>query len=431
MSVPVFLSVKVIDKREIFKYNNILVYYIEKGNKITKMKKIIMSLVALTLTVTLLFGINNPTAQTPEDMTVKELEDKLAQAEKAREAAQSEVNKANNSKSDAVAAKEAADKKIAALHTEMAALEELIAEYEMQIADCQVRIGDEQSYFDSRFELLKTRIRVNHESGGINKLALILEAGSINELLTQSDRFNSMLDYDYALMNDCTNSMILLNNSKTELENAKAGVEEKKAALLVREAELQNDLAAAEKIIKDAEADIENNKALIEKYEAEEARCEEERKKKLEEIEKKNKQAYVGGEFMWPLENSNMKVSCGFGWRTHPITGLPQHHNGVDIPAPYGSPIFAVNSGKVVEVSSNYADGSYVTISHGGGISSFYSHLSVCAVSVGDTVARGQTIAYVGQSGYATGPHLNLNVYQNGSPVDPLSYFAGIGYSMY
>ena len=116
-------------------------------------------------------------------------------------------------------------------------------------------------------------------------------------------------------------------------------------------------------------------------------------------------------------------MSCGFGWRIHPVTGRQQFHNGIDIPAPYGTEIYAVNDGTVIEVSYNYGDGYYVTISHGGGIASFYSHVSRYLVSVGDTVTRGQVIAYVGTSGYVTGAHLNLNIYENGKAVNPLNYF--------
>ena len=76
-------------------------------------------------------------------------------------------------------------------------------------------------------------------------------------------------------------------------------------------------------------------------------------------------------------------------------------------------------------MSYNYADGYYVTIDHGGGIASFYSHVSKYAVKVGDKVKCGQTIAYVGMSGYATGYHLNLNIYKDSVAVNPLDYFKG------
>ena len=133
----------------------------------------------------------------------------------------------------------------------------------------------------------------------------------------------------------------------------------------------------------------------------------------------------MGGVFKWPLPSKYEKVSCGFGWRIHPVTGKPQFHNGIDIPAPYGTAITAVGDGTVVEVSYNYADGYYVTVDHGGGIASFYSHVSKYAVKVGDKVKCGQTIAYVGMSGYATGYHLNLNIYKNSVAVNPLDYFKG------
>ena len=78
----------------------------------------------------------------------------------------------------------------------------------------------------------------------------------------------------------------------------------------------------------------------------------------------------------------------------------------------------------MVECSYNYADGYYITVSHGGGMASFYSHLSRSRVSVGDKVKKGQVIANVGTSGYTTGAHLNLNLYKDSVAVNPLDYLS-------
>jgi murein DD-endopeptidase MepM/ murein hydrolase activator NlpD len=86
----------------------------------------------------------------------------------------------------------------------------------------------------------------------------------------------------------------------------------------------------------------------------------------------------------------------------------------------------AADGGKVI-LSSNDPGGYglYVVISHGGGRTTLYAHMSSVAVSVGDVVTQGQTIAYVGSSGLSTGPHLHFEITVNGGRVNPLSYFSG------
>ena len=108
--------------------------------------------------------------------------------------------------------------------------------------------------------------------------------------------------------------------------------------------------------------------------------------------------------------------------RVHPVTGVYKLHTGIDIPATTGTPIRAAESGQVITASYQGAYGNCVIIDHGNGYSTLYGHQSSIAVSVGDTVTRGQTIGYVGSTGYSTGPHLHFEIRVNGSPQDPLNY---------
>jgi murein DD-endopeptidase MepM/ murein hydrolase activator NlpD len=117
--------------------------------------------------------------------------------------------------------------------------------------------------------------------------------------------------------------------------------------------------------------------------------------------------------FIWPV---NGPVTSGFGMR------WGRMHEGIDIGVGYGTPIHAAAAGRVVYAGWMSGYGNLVAIDHGRGISTAYGHQSSIAVSVGEVVAQGQTIGYVGCTGHCFGPHLHFEVRINGSPVDPLGY---------
>jgi murein DD-endopeptidase MepM/ murein hydrolase activator NlpD len=124
------------------------------------------------------------------------------------------------------------------------------------------------------------------------------------------------------------------------------------------------------------------------------------------------------GRFIWPAQGP---VVSGFGMRWHPILGGYRMHTGIDIGAPYGAPIVASDDGVVLFVGWYGGYGNTVILDHGGGLSTLYAHCSSILVSQGINVQRGQAIARVGATGYATGPHLHFEIRVNGVPVNPLS----------
>lgn len=367
---------------------------------------------------------NEPvTAASTSNSELKNLEDKLAAAVKARENAQAAVDSAKSERSDAIKSKEAIDKKITALSEEMSALEQLINGYALSIDAKNTDIDAQNEKLAKLRAVVRERARIKHEDSGADLMTILFDSNGLVDFFTGLDRYSCMLDYDERLMNSYSDALDELNSLKATLEEEKSKLEAQRAVLDVRKTEYEADKAAAEKVIADAEKDLATATANLEKVLAEEERANKEREAKLAELQKSTNQPLVSGKFLWPLPSKYTTVSCGFGWRTHPVTGKPQFHNGVDLPAPYGTEIYACNDGTVIEVSYNYADGNYVTISHGGGVASFYSHISKSTVKVGDKVKRGQVIAYVGTSGYVTGAHLNLNIYENNTAVDPMGYF--------
>jgi len=115
------------------------------------------------------------------------------------------------------------------------------------------------------------------------------------------------------------------------------------------------------------------------------------------------------------------RVSSGFSLaRLHPILNLIRAHKGVDYAAPMGTPVYAAGSGHIQFRGEKGGYGNVIEINHGGGIVTVYGHLARFApLHAGSYVQQGETIAFVGMTGLATGPHLHYEFHVNGRYVDP------------
>ena len=114
-------------------------------------------------------------------------------------------------------------------------------------------------------------------------------------------------------------------------------------------------------------------------------------------------------------------ITSRFGMRFHPILGFSRMHKGLDIGAPYGSPIYATIAGVVRFAGRTAGYGNFVKLAHAGNLGSGYGHMSRIAVHNGERVARGQVIGYVGSTGISTGPHLHWEIWRNGTAINPQS----------
>jgi murein DD-endopeptidase MepM/ murein hydrolase activator NlpD len=108
--------------------------------------------------------------------------------------------------------------------------------------------------------------------------------------------------------------------------------------------------------------------------------------------------------------------------RTQPILGVYRMHEGIDIWAPEGASIFAAGAGKVIWAGNRNGYAIAVIIDHGKGLSTVYAHNSSVAVSVGQVVAEGELISYVGHTGLAGGPHLHFEVRIDGVAYNPRNF---------
>lgn len=115
------------------------------------------------------------------------------------------------------------------------------------------------------------------------------------------------------------------------------------------------------------------------------------------------------------------RISSGFGNRLHPILKYRRMHAGLDLPKPYGTPVYAARSGRVIKAGRYEGYGKMVEIRHTDGASTRYGHLSAILVKDGQWVTRGRTLlGRVGNSGLSTGPHLHFEVRdRNGRALNP------------
>jgi murein DD-endopeptidase MepM/ murein hydrolase activator NlpD len=125
---------------------------------------------------------------------------------------------------------------------------------------------------------------------------------------------------------------------------------------------------------------------------------------------------------LWPVEG---RLMDGFAKRTDPFSGEGAFHTGVDISAPTGTAVRNTADGIVVQaemVAGGY--GRLVIIDHGGGLQTYYAHLSRIVVHAGQELRRGEILGMVGTSGKTTAPHLHYEVRVGGSPMNPYRYLA-------
>jgi hypothetical protein len=121
----------------------------------------------------------------------------------------------------------------------------------------------------------------------------------------------------------------------------------------------------------------------------------------------------------WPLTTVRVVVGSPFGTRG----GKP--HQGIDLPAPIGTPVFAAADGRVVYAGNGIRGyGNLVVLKHPGDLLTVYAHNSVLLVSEGQSVRAGDRVSLVGQSGHATGPHLHFEVRRGQIPRDPMTYLS-------
>lgn len=119
----------------------------------------------------------------------------------------------------------------------------------------------------------------------------------------------------------------------------------------------------------------------------------------------------------WPC--TIRKITSGFGYRQHPLGGGRLFHKGIDIAVSRGTPVYAAAGGIIAFTGRSGAYGNLVKIDHEKGYQSRYGHLKKYVVKKGDLIGKGQLIAYSGNTGRSSGPHLHFEIRKGGIPINP------------
>lgn len=360
----------------------------------------------------------------PTNSEIQKLEEELRKLEENIKEYEGKIEDIKKNSSSAMNEKAAYEEQIALVESKIESTESLIAEYDRLIAENESSVEDKNEEYDKMFEKVKERLRIRYESGVSNQLVYILEAESFTEFLVNMERTADILRYDRELMAEITAQKESLNTDRELLEKYKSEQENAKKSLDAEKDDLDDKKANLNNYINQLENDQEKYEQML--LEAEEA--DKELNAQLEaalaalaaKTDEVVQHPVDKDSLIWPVSTTNKLISSYYGERN--LWGRKSFHYGIDIPAPAGSNVYAAQSGVVVYSQYHYSYGNFVVLNHGGGYTTLYAHNTSNAVSVGQTVSRGDVIAYVGTTGTSSGNHCHFEVRVNGAHTNPLNY---------
>lgn len=409
------------------------------------MKKILLKVIPAAVLLVLVVAFIATPAFAKQSSSA-EIRDEIANLEKEQadlEASLKELEQQIDDNRDdivnIIAQKDVIDQKVTIINTQITNINEQIAAKSLLIAAKQEELDQAQQELDILWEKYKERVRAMEEGGTVSYWSVIFEAKSFADLL---DRINIIQEIAAADLS----RIEMLDKAKKEVEASKMALEAEKKALdasrtenqkkhvqLARERE-ESDALLAELISKEEEWKVLLGEAedaaddLMDRLaDLADELTEAERRELAEKDEnlQNGRPTYVDKNgITWALPIDYKRLSSVYGYRTHPITGEKEKkHNGVDLAAPIGTPVYATRSGKVTFVGYQASGaGNYINIQHDNGFISTYMHLDSYIVKKGDYVTIGQLIGYCGTTGGSTGPHLHFGIKKNGSWVNPADY---------
>lgn len=305
-----------------------------------------------------------------------------------------------------------------------------ITEQQAQIDKTNKQIEESQLKLEKAQNTLKDRVVTIYEEGNVNYLDVLLQAKSFSDFLTQFEYLTYISKKDRAIVVEIEDVKKNLETQKSTLESQMNTLSSLKKDQETVQALLQQQQSEQTKIYKQLES---NEEALKEKIASMEAasqnigqqiaqlQAEAARAQGSATFSNSNKAPVIySGSGGWPAPASRV-ITSRYGPRVYPFGGY-DFHLGIDIGAPYGSPVVSFRDGTVILAAYHWSYGNYVVVDHGNGLSTLYAHMSSINTNVGQHLSQGQQLGSVGSSGSSTGAHLHFEVRINGLTVDPAPY---------
>lgn len=400
-------------------------------------------LFCMMLCLTLVIGVANRNqslvyASELTNESIKQKEAEISKAKEEKKALQSGLTDVKELKKELETSKNnlanyvtELDSSLSNMQAKINELKTLISDKELEIETKTTELEEAVKVQEAQYAAMKVRIKFMYEKGDTLSLELVFGSESFSDMLNKAEYIEMLSAYDRKMLDEYVEYAEYVALCKQGLEEEKSVLDEAKAAQEKEEASLNELISAKKQEIYKISTDIANKEEAIRDYEADiaaqtetiqalEAIVAEERKKLAAAQGRK----YDGGIFTWPAP-SYTRISDDYGERIHPILGVKQFHNGIDMAAPGGTNILAAYDGKVVAAAYSGSMGNYVMIDHGDSLYTIYMHASALYVSAGQEVSKGAKIAAVGSTGRSTGNHLHFSVRLNGSYVNPHGYLGG------
>lgn len=329
--------------------------------------------------------------------------------------------------------KNAVDKEIALLHTQVNNINQQIISYSQLIADSQDDLDEAEILLDRLNEKYRQRVRAMEEEGTISYWQVLFQAKSFTDFLDRVNLIDEIAEADQRRLSEMKQAADLVQSAQDRLFGEKADLEQSQEELARSQEMLEEKRTESDDILRDLAARQEEFLLLLDESEAKQDALMKEIAQKEKEYsnaqyqEKLAKLALQGNnppsDATWLTPVSGYTITSAFGMRIHPVYGYQLMHNGIDMACPQGTPIYATRAGTVTMASYQAGGaGYYVSINHGDGFSSIYMHMTHYVVSAGQSVSAGQLIGYVGNTGVSTGPHLHFGISYAGTYVNPLAY---------
>lgn len=329
------------------------------------------------------------------------------------------------------------DEQISVVRSEIELSDEKIADLNAKIAEKEESIEKTNVEIEENRRVLKKRLKAIYTAGEASNIEIILGAKDFSDFLDKAEIVKNVAEHDNKLIDNLNTSLENLEKDKLEMEDCKRSIEEERAVSDQKKQDFQALSNEIEEVIAQLEAEQDDVKnkidlndaeiqeidAQIEAYYKEQERLEQERRRSqqqdvIEYIDEPNSDGYA-----WPVPGF-FYISSDY----YDTDGRSGMHRAIDIAGGgiYGANVVSVESGKVILCCNDgYGGGygNYVVIDHGNGRSTLYAHMSSVATSLGQYVSKGQTIGYVGNTGFSTGPHLHFETRKNGVRYNPMDEY--------